>query len=90
MGAYLKVKQEACGEFIGPLQDHASDGDNRRRKLMLESISRGTYGLKIDEFLMCAEIVDEAYDVGPSTCRKETSKSSFVCYQSCILGKICS
>ena len=27
---------------------------------MLESISWGTYGLKIDGFLMCAEIVDEA------------------------------
>ena len=27
---------------------------------MLDSISRGTYGLKVDGFLICAEIVDEA------------------------------
>ena len=47
-------------DSVGPLRGHASDGDSRRRKLMLDSISRGTYGLKVDGFLMCAEVVDEA------------------------------
>jgi hypothetical protein len=43
---------------IGPLRGHASDDDARRRKLMLESIYKGTFGLNEDGFLMKSEIVD--------------------------------
>jgi hypothetical protein len=46
---------------IGPLQGHALDGDtNWRWKLMLDSISKGTYGLKVQGFLMCAKMVDNS------------------------------
>ena len=37
---------------IGPLRGHANDGDARRRKLMLESIYKGTFGLNEDDLLM--------------------------------------
>ena len=43
---------------IGPLRGHASDGDAKRRKLMLESIYKGTFGLNEDDFLMKSDIVD--------------------------------
>ena len=43
---------------VGPLCGHASDEDARRRKLMLESIGRGSYGLKTEGFLMLGEVVD--------------------------------
>ena len=43
---------------VGPLRGHASDGDARRRKLMLESIYKGTFGLNEDGFLMKSEVVD--------------------------------
>ena len=43
---------------IGPLRGHASDGDAKRRKLMLESIYKGTFGLNEDGFFMKSDIVD--------------------------------
>ena len=55
-----KYHKKYIEEVVGPLRGHASDGDSKRRKLMLESISKGTYGLKVDGFLMCAEVVDGA------------------------------
>jgi hypothetical protein len=46
---------------IGPLQGHALDGDaSRWQKLMLGSISKGTYGLKVQGFLMCAKMEDNS------------------------------
>jgi hypothetical protein len=41
---------------VGVLIGHASDGDSKRRKLMLESISRGKAGLKTPSFTMKAEV----------------------------------
>jgi hypothetical protein len=43
---------------IGVLVAHASDGDRRRVKCMLQSIDRGTYGLDCQGFVMKAEVVD--------------------------------
>ncbi len=43
---------------VGPLQGHASDGNNRRQKLMLDNICKGTYNLRIQGFLMCVEMVN--------------------------------
>lgn len=37
---------------------HATDGDSRRRKLELESIGRGTFGISADDFIFRAEVVD--------------------------------
>ena len=36
----------------------ATDGDSRRRKLELESIGRGTFGISADDFIFRAEVVD--------------------------------
>jgi hypothetical protein len=41
---------------VGVLIGHGSDGDSKRRKLMLESISRETVGLKSPSFTMKAEV----------------------------------
>jgi len=43
---------------IGPLRGHASDGDTRRKKLILKSIYKGIFGLNKDGFFMKSEIVD--------------------------------
>jgi len=43
---------------VGPLRGHANDGDVRRRKLMLENIYKGTFGLNEDGFLMNSKVVD--------------------------------
>ncbi|GAQ78082.1 hypothetical protein KFL_000070500 [Klebsormidium nitens] len=43
---------------IGVLVSHASDGDRRRVKCMLQSIARGTYGLECPGFIMKAEVVN--------------------------------
>ena len=43
---------------IGLFSGHASDGDAKRRKLMLESIYKGIFGLKKVGFFMKSEIVD--------------------------------
>lgn len=40
---------------VGVLVGHGSDGDSKRRKLMLESIGRGTEGLDCPSFTMKAE-----------------------------------
>jgi hypothetical protein len=48
----------AFNEFlsdVGVLVGHGSDGDSKRRKLALESISRGTEGLDCPNFTMKAE-----------------------------------
>jgi hypothetical protein len=45
---------------IGPLQGHALDGDTNRRRKLMDSISKGTYGLKVQSFLMCAKMVDNS------------------------------
>jgi hypothetical protein len=37
-------------ENINPLQGHALDGDSKQHKLMLDNISKGTYGLKVKDF----------------------------------------
>lgn len=57
--------------LVGPLCEHASDGDARRRKLMLESIGRGSYGLKTEGILILGEVVErrpmimqDAYHIG--------------------------
>jgi len=42
---------------VGPLKGHASDGDARRRKLMLESIYKGIFGLNEDGYLMKSKVV---------------------------------
>jgi len=39
---------------------HALNGDNRRWKLMLDNISKGTYGLKVQGFLMFIKMVNNA------------------------------
>jgi hypothetical protein len=44
--------------YIGHLREHASDGDARRRKLILENIYKDTFGLNEDGFLMKSEIDD--------------------------------
>jgi hypothetical protein len=41
---------------IGPLVGHGLDGDKRRKKLMLDSTNKGSYGLDLDTFLMKAEM----------------------------------
>lgn len=45
---------------MDPLSGHALDGDSKKRKLILESIAKGSYGLKVDRFSMCAEIIDNS------------------------------
>lgn len=54
---WLRIRL-ASKEFlsdVGVVIGHASDGDSKRRKLMLESINRGTYGLNVPGFTMRAE-----------------------------------
>jgi hypothetical protein len=41
---------------VGPLVAHASDGDARRRKVMTDSIRRGTYGLDQPGFIFKGEV----------------------------------
>jgi hypothetical protein len=55
-----KLHKKYLEENIGPLWGHALNGDSRWRKLMLDNISKGTYGLKVQGFLMCAKMVDNA------------------------------
>jgi hypothetical protein len=43
---------------LGALISHASDGDRRRVKCMLQSIGRGTYGLASPAFIMKAEVIN--------------------------------
>lgn len=46
---------------------------------MLECITKGSYGLKVDGFLMCAKIVDNAPMImmhNPLHVEKRTSQSS--------------
>jgi hypothetical protein len=44
-------------EKVGPLIAHASDGDKKRVKCMVESLERGEYGLDKPSFVMRAEVV---------------------------------
>ena len=59
-----KLIQQYCKKdlekHVGPLMGHASNDDSRCKKLMLESIFIRTFGLKLDGFLICVEIVDNA------------------------------
>lgn len=43
-------------DLIGPLVSHASDGDRCRVKCMVESASRGTYGIDRPDFIVKAEV----------------------------------
>jgi len=43
---------------VGPFTGHASDGNAKRRKLMLKSIYKGSFGMNEDGFLMKSEIID--------------------------------
>jgi len=48
-------------KYISPLQGHALNGDiSRQQKLMLDNISKGTYDLKVQRFLMCTKMVDNS------------------------------
>lgn len=43
---------------VGPLIAHASDGDKKRVKCMVESSERGTYGPDVPGFTLKAEVLD--------------------------------
>jgi hypothetical protein len=42
-------------QSVGPLIAHASDGDKKRVRCMLDSLEKGTYGLDTPSFIMAAE-----------------------------------
>jgi hypothetical protein len=67
----ILIHEKYLGDTIGPLVAHASDGDSRRRKLQLESIARGTYGLDHVSFTMPAELTGLLRDQNFFHCGKK-------------------
>lgn len=54
----IRSNLKMLGNGVGIIVSHASDGDHRRRKLQLDSMRQGVYGLERDGFLFKAEAVD--------------------------------
>jgi hypothetical protein len=57
---YKSFTKKYLEKGVGLLQGHALDGNNRRQKLILNNICKGTYNLRIQGFLMCVEMVNIA------------------------------
>lgn len=55
----IRGNHKTHGKGVGPIVSHASDGDNRRRKLQLDSVCAGSFGLDRPGFIMKGEEVGE-------------------------------
>lgn len=52
---FIRMHRRELATHLGPIVAHASDGDNRRRSLMLQYCKRGSYGLDSPSFIFCGD-----------------------------------